>query len=168
QMPYLRYICASYAESLSIRDNRKCRQLIGSDIYQEMWGDVVQVVGDQDTKGRFENTQRGWKYATSTGGTATGERGDRVILDDPHNIKNVESMREREAVLHFVTEVLPTRVNDPDTAVFVAIMQRTHEHDVSGHILASDMGYEHLCIPIEYAHDHPYKSRTSLHFIDPR
>jgi hypothetical protein len=38
---------------------------------------------DQDGERRIENDQTGFKLATSVGGVGTGERGDRVILDDP-------------------------------------------------------------------------------------
>ena len=44
---------------------------------------------------RIENDQTGYKVATSVGGLSTGERGDRVILDDPHNVIKAESELER-------------------------------------------------------------------------
>ncbi len=48
---------------------------------EEPWG----LTGDQSTKQRFENTRTGYRIATSVGGTATGEGGDRVVVDDPHS-----------------------------------------------------------------------------------
>ena len=165
---HLRYICASYAEKLSLRDNDRCRDVIRSEEYRAAWGDVVKIDPGKDSKGRFQNTCKGWRFATSVEGIGTGERGDRIIFDDPHNIKKVESPKEREGVLHYFAEVLPTRVNNPETAAFLVIMQRTHEGDVSGHILGMELGYEHLCLPMNYETDHPYKSRTSVYFRDPR
>jgi hypothetical protein len=35
---------------------------------------------------RLENNQTGFKLATSVGGVSTVERGDRILLDDPHNV----------------------------------------------------------------------------------
>ena len=35
---------------------------------------------------RLENNMTGFKLATSVTGVATGERGDRILLDDPHNV----------------------------------------------------------------------------------
>jgi predicted phage terminase large subunit-like protein len=166
--PHLRYICASYAEGLSLRDNERCRDVVKSPEFQAAWGKHCSIDPGKDAKGKFVTTQRGWRFATSVNGIGTGERGDRVIFDDPHNIKKVESRRDRDSVIQYFAEVLPTRVNDPETAAFVVIMQRTHEGDVSGHILGMELGYEHLCLPMEYESNHPYPSRTSVHFVDPR
>ncbi len=165
-MAELRYISASYSQDLTYRDNRKCRQVIDDPKYQRLWGDRVQIAPDQDAKGKFENTRRGWKLATSVGGAVVGERGDRFIIDDPHNIKQAESERVREATLQWFTEVVPTRVNNPDEAVFVVIMQRVHERDVSGLILAKELGYEYLCLPMEYEPDHPHPCRNTIGFKD--
>lgn len=166
--PDLRYIGASYSQDLTLRDNRRCRQVISSEKYQSMWGDVFEIAGDQDAKGKFETSARGWKIATSVGGAVVGERADRFIIDDPHNIKVVESDRIRESTLQWFTEVVPTRVNDPDTSVFIVIMQRVHERDVSGLILAHELGYEYLCLPMEFEPDHPHLSRNSIGFVDKR
>jgi hypothetical protein len=45
---------------------------------------------------KIENNQTGYKLASSYGGRGTGERGDRVILDDLHNVVKMESQIERE------------------------------------------------------------------------
>jgi predicted phage terminase large subunit-like protein len=177
KMPWLRYVCASYSQDLTVRDNRRARMIIDSPRYRQLYGPEapesyekwrVELSSDQDAKVKFENTKRGWKIATSVGGAVVGERGDRFIIDDPHNIKVVESDKIREATLQWFTEVVPTRVNDPDKAVFVVIMQRVHERDISGLILAKELGYEHLCLPMEWESDHPHRSRSSIHFVDPR
>lgn len=164
--PHLRFISASYSKDLTLRDNRRCRQLIADPLYQEYWGDRFTIASDQDAKGRFENDKRGWKFATSVGGQVVGERGDVFIIDDPHNIKNAESTAIREATLQWFSEVVPSRVNDPDNATFIIIMQRVHERDVSGLILEKELGYEHLCLPMEYESDHPHPGRSSIGFVD--
>jgi predicted phage terminase large subunit-like protein len=166
--PDMRYIGASYSEALTVRDNRRCRQLIQSDIYQRYWGHRFHLVADQNAKVRFDTSETGFKIATSVGGMGTGERGDRFIIDDPHNVKEGESEAKRNEVLQWQTEVVPTRINDPDKSAILVIMQRVHELDVSGLIIDKGLGYDHLCIPMEYEHDHPNKSHTQIGFIDPR
>ncbi len=165
-MPELRYISASYSQDLTYRDNRRGRQLINDPRYQRMWGDRFAISSDQDAKGRYDNDQRGFRIATSVQGAVIGERGDRIIVDDPHNLKEAESERKRQAVLQWFSEVLPSRVNDPKTAAFIVIMQRLHENDVSGLILSSEMGYEHLCLPMEWEPDHPHLGKSSIGFSD--
>jgi predicted phage terminase large subunit-like protein len=169
--PDLRYVCASYSADLTIRDNRRCRQLMQSEVYQRLWGDRFKFATDQDAKVKFENDKRGFKIATSVGGAVVGERGDRFIVDDPHNIKEAESDTVRDAALQWFTEIVPTRTTDPDKAAFIVIMQRVHDRDVSGLIIAEDMGYEVLCLPMEYEADHPTTKKysfSSIGFKDPR
>lgn len=167
QRPDLRYVSSSYAEKLTVRDNRRCRQLITSEQYQAGWGHVFQLADDQNAKIRYDTTQRGFKIATSVGGVSTGERGDRVIVDDPHNVKEGESELKRDEAILWFTETMPTRINDDDSAI-VVIMQRVHERDVSGLILAEELGYEHLCIPMEFEANHPHRSTTCIGWSDPR
>lgn len=166
--PDLRYVAASYSNQLTVRDNRRCRHLIQSDAYQVAWGSRFRLLAEQNAKVRYDTSARGFKIATSVGGLGTGERGDRFIIDDPHNVKDGESEAKREEALQWYTEVVPTRINDPDKSAIVVIMQRVHERDVSGLILANELGYDHLCIPMEYEEDHPFPSKTGLGWVDPR
>jgi predicted phage terminase large subunit-like protein len=168
--PDLRYVGASYNQDLTIRDNRRCRQLIESPVYQELWGDRFYLVADQNAKVRYDTDKRGFKIATSVGGMGTGERGDRFVADDPHNVKGAESEAKLDEAAQWFTEVVPTRVNDLKLSAFVVIMQRVHERDVSGLALAADLGYTHLELPMEYEPDR--KCFTDLgggkRFEDPR
>lgn len=166
-MPHMRYVCAAYSEQLTLRDNRKCLALLKSDAYQEHWGDRVELDKDEQSKHKFANMSMGFKLATAVGGSATGERGDRVIIDDPHNVKDSESEAKRAEALYWFTEVMPSRVNSEASAI-VIIMQRVHEEDVSGLILEKELGYEHMCVPMRYEVDHPFKSCTTIGFEDPR
>jgi len=163
--PDKRFVAWSYAEDLTVRDNKKMRRLIQSEEYRKFWGDRFELTGDQNAKKLFENSSMGFKLAAGIHGQGTGHRGDFLVIDDPHNVKKAESELIRNDVLHFFTEVLPTRVNNKDSAI-VVIMQRVHENDVSGHILANDLGYDHLCLPMEYESDHPFPSKTALGFKD--
>ena len=164
--PDLRYVSASYSNDLTVRDNRRCRNLIKSEWYQRLWGDNFQLVGDQNAKMKFETNFAGFKIATSVGGLGTGERGDRFIIDDPHNIKDGESDAKRLAALLWFTETVPTRMSDPDKSSIIIIMQRVHSQDISGYILEKELGYEHLMLPMEFEPER--KCTTSIGFEDPR
>lgn len=165
-MPTLRYVNASYSQDLTIRDNRRFRQVITSDLYRALWGNVYGPSRDSFSFERVGNDKTGWKLATSIKGLGTGERGDRIILDDPNNVQKAESEVDRGTVNHYFTEVMPTRVNDATRDPIIVIQQRTHEEDVSGIILAKEMDYVHLMIPMRYEPDrHCY---TSIGWQDPR
>jgi len=165
-LPHNRYVGASYSEALTIRDNLRCRRLIESEWYRVKWGDRFELTGDQNSKIKFETDRTGWKIATSVGGLGTGERGDRFVIDDPHNVKDGESEARRASTILWFNEVVPTRLNDPGKSAIVVIMQRVHERDVSGEILARELGYEHLMLPMEFEPDRA--CRTRIGFADPR
>ncbi len=149
-MPSYRYILAAHEKDLATRDNVRCRDLLQDEWYQGHWGDRVTIKSDDSGKEKYENTETGWRKASSVGSGLTGWRGDRIILDDPHSIKKADSDAFREDVLRWFSETLPTRLNKPAESAIVVIMQRVHERDVSGLILAEELGYEHLMLPMEY------------------
>jgi predicted phage terminase large subunit-like protein len=162
--PELRYLFASYGGQISIRDSVKCRRLIESPLYQAFWGDRYSLTSDQNTKGRFDNDKSGYRIATSVGGAATGEGGDRIVCDDPNNVNEVESDSVRQGTNVWYDVVMSTRVNDPKTTGKVVVMQRCHERDLSGHLLEQG-GWEHLSLPAEYEGS---KHVTSIGWSDPR
>jgi predicted phage terminase large subunit-like protein len=163
--PYIRWLFISYAESLSIRDSVKCRNIINSDWYQRRWGNVYKLAGDQNEKRKFKNDKTGERIASSIDGTNTGEGGDIVVIDDPHNVRDGESDAIRESTVITFKEVIPSRLNDPKTGAIVVFMQRVHDGDVSGEIL-KEGGYTHLCLPMEY--EPKRMITTPIGFSDPR
>lgn len=169
--PHLRYVTFSYSARLTERDNVRYRDLILSSEYQSFYGDVVKPIkiGDQ----KISNSAKGWKIASSVGGVGTGERGDRIILDDPHNVKEAESEVVRGTTVQWFRESMSNRLNDPETGAIVIIMQRVHEEDVSGVILSLGLPYCHLMIPMEYDPDRGIDDdgnpiETEIGWVDPR
>ncbi len=163
--PAQKFLCASYSGNLSIRDNLKARRLIQSPWYQDRWGHMFRLAGDQNAKQRYENDKTGYRLATSVGGTATGEGGSRLLLDDPHSAQEAQSDAIRESALEWFDVVWSTRLNDPKADVMVTIMQRLHERDISGHIIEDIGGWEHLMIPAEWD---GVRRKTSVGPYDPR
>jgi predicted phage terminase large subunit-like protein len=161
QRPWYRYVCAAYSSHLTERDNMRCRNVVMSERYQRLWGERFQISNEQFTKVKFANDQTGWKLATSTGGIGMGERGDRFIIDDPNNPILTESEAVRYATNMWFTEVVPDRLNNPKESAIVVIQQRLHEEDVSGIALERELGYVHLCVPMEYE-PHPFVNGFTL------
>jgi predicted phage terminase large subunit-like protein len=104
------------------------------------------------TSTKYSNDKAGFRMATTVGGAATGEHADIQLVDDP--IKPLDAPGDRlqsksiEEVINWWDETMSTRMRDPKTARRVIIMQRLHENDLAGHVLASG-GYTHLCLPME-------------------
>lgn len=147
--PQEKFLCASYSGALAIRDNLKARRLVTSPWYSERWGDVFCLTGDQNAKQRFENDKTGYRLATSVGGTATGEGGSRLILDDAISTTDAQSDAMRSSTLEWLDMAWSTRLNNPKRDAMIEVAQRSHESDPSGHRLKQG-GWEHVCIPAEY------------------
>jgi len=164
-MPHLRYITTSYKEGLTARDNMKARRLIKSREYKAMFGDRFSLSRtEKDTQNEYHTDATGFRFCVGARGGVTGYRGDRIIIDDPHSVQGAESEAERLATVEWFTNELYNRVNDPETAKRVLIMQRIHEADISGHIqetLSND--WEWLILPMRY--EHPEEER-SVHVVN--
>lgn len=144
--PSTQWLYATYAQNLTIRDSVKCRRLIQSPWYQEHFGDCYRLSSDLNQKGRFDNNFNGYRLATSVGGTATGEGGDRIVVDDAHNMKDIMSDTIRGGVIDWWRDVMSTRGNNPNSLGRVIIAQRGHHKDLPGHVLSSG-NWVHLNLP---------------------
>ncbi len=147
--PHERYVTFSYSSRLTERDNGRFRMLIQSPAFQSVWGGRFVLTKSGELK--IENDKTGWKLATSIGGLGTGERGTRILLDDPHNVKESESDVVREETVRWFRESMLNRLNNPKTDAIIVIMQRLHENDVSGAILEGEFEFCHLMIPMEFS-----------------
>ncbi|WP_306150730.1 phage terminase large subunit [Roseovarius sp. MMSF_3281] len=145
--PHSRYIGAAHEQGLATRDNRRTRLLIESEWYQRRW--PTKITSDQNEKTNFENNKGGFRQSSAVAGM-TGKRGHFVTWDDPINPEGSESDTTRETAVRIFKETLTSRLVNPKTSVIIIIMQRLHEDDVAGHILASDYGYHHVMLPMEF------------------
>lgn len=170
--PSEQWLTASNDLSLATRDARFTRQVIQSDQYQSMIrgldGEPTwELQWDQNVKTWYQNTVNGHRNCVSIGSKVTGKGGTRGLIDDPHDAKQIDSNTRRKSDLDWFDTAFSSRMNDPEHDPIVLIMQRLHEKDMCGHVLAKGE-WEHLCIPTLYEPDHPLRSKTSLCFVDPR
>lgn len=156
--PGISFLSMSYAQSLSMRDSVKTRRVIKSPWYQQRWGHRFSIAPDQDAKTRFENNHNGYRLASSVDGSATGEGGDIIVIDDAINAKDALSETVRHSTNDWFDNTMTTRLNDPKRGAFIIMMQRLHEDDLVGHVLARDEPGEwtHLCLPARYETNHPH------------
>jgi len=163
-----RFFGASYSEPLAIRDSMLCRDIIQSDLFRRLFPHVeVKRADNQKTK--YGLTAGGWRMATTVAGRGTGEHPHFKIVDDPHNVKQSESDVQRVEALNWFDGTLSSRGLILDAATIV-IMQRLHQKDLTGHIMAQE-GYgkewHHVVIPMRYEPDRELP-RNHLPYKDPR
>lgn len=147
-MPWQRYVTFAYASHLTERDNARFLDVIQTPDFQEVWGHTFKLTADGKIKPT--NNHTGWKFSSSIRGVGTGERGSRLLSDDLHSVKEAESDAVRSETVRWAREGMSNRLNDMLRDVIVLIGQRVHDEDVSAALLGEDLGYVHLCIPMEY------------------
>lgn len=147
--PHKQTLFLSYSASLSIEHSVKCRQVIESPWYQEIYRPEWELRPDQNTKHDFVNTAGGRRRATSITGNITGHGGDDIVFDDPLNANDAFSEPARNEANRVVGNVMATRLNDPATGGLCMIMQRLHENDPADLFLKSG-DVEHVCLPAEF------------------
>lgn len=147
QDPRKRFLFGSYADSLARKHSLLRRNLIQSPWFQKYWAKNFQLSDDQNLKSNFTNNKTGQMISAGLLGSITGEGGDYVVIDDPHNPKKANSDTERESSLIAFDQAWSTRLNDKKNGRIIVIMQRLHENDLTGHLLSKNAGYVHLKIP---------------------
>ena len=92
-------------------------------------------------------TQRGFRLATSTGGTLTGRGGNLLIIDDPLKPQDALSDPKRTAVNDWFAHTLLSRLDDKRTGKILIVMQRLHMDDLTGFVLGQSDNWTVLSLP---------------------
>jgi predicted phage terminase large subunit-like protein len=134
--PGLQIVCASYAQDLADKLSRDCRHVLASDWYRQLF--PTRLSAQRQAVSEFETTAQGCRLATSVGGVLTGRGADLIIIDDPLKPEEALSQAQRQAANDWFDHTLYSRLNDTRTGAIILIMQRLHEDDLVGHVLAQE------------------------------
>jgi predicted phage terminase large subunit-like protein len=154
--PDAEFIHTSYSGGLAANNAFMARLLVESDAYRQVFP-RVRLRDDSKSRGDWRTTAGGVIYAQGSGGTITGFGagkmrdgfGGAIIIDDPHKAMEAQSDTMRKAVIEWFSTTLETRKNDPARTPIILIMQRLHEADLAGFLLAGGNGekWEHVIFP---------------------
>ena len=133
--PSAQLICASYAQDLADKHAVDCRALINSPFYKQTFP-ATRLSSEKRAVADFLTTARGCRKATSVGGVLTGRGADFIIVDDPLQPDKALSDTRRNAVNEWYDNTLCSRLNHKLTGCIIVVMQRLHEDDLVGHLLA--------------------------------
>ena len=161
--PRLRFLLASYGQHLTTRDNLRARQILTSPQFQSLF--KLGLVEDQNTKTRYDTTERGWRIATSVGGVGTGEHPHVIVIDDPTTAEQAKSDADRQAANDWFDSTMSTRGVAWNVTVIV-VMQRLHANDLSGHLLKRG-GVKHVCFPMRFEPARPKTDQEEGFAPDP-
>lgn len=153
KVPDAEFIHTSYSATLAANNSAHVRDLVTHEAYREIFPALQ--LGDE-AKAHWTTTAGGVMYATGAAGTITGFGagkmregfGGAIVIDDPHKADEARSDVIRKGVIDWFVNTLESRKNDPENTPIVLIMQRLHEEDLAGWLLAGGNGetWEHLCL----------------------
>lgn len=154
--PDAEWIYTGYSGRLSTNSSWQARDTVQQPEYRAIFPEV-QLRSDSSAKDEWRTTAGGVVYAVGAGGTITGYGagkvrpgfGGGIIIDDPHKADEIRSDVIRGGVIDWYQNTLASRLNDPANTPVILIMQRLHESDLAGWLLAGGTGEEwhHVCLP---------------------
>ena len=140
--PTHKFVCASYSGTLSRDLHRVCRRLMESPWYCSITSTRLAVSNDEE----IITTKGGFRRATSVEATLTGLGGDTLIVDDALSSSEARSDVSRPQAIEWLTGTALSRLNNQLTGKVVVVMQRFHQDDPVGHLLATG-GWDALILP---------------------
>jgi predicted phage terminase large subunit-like protein len=142
--PSAQILCVSYAQDLADKLGRDCRSIMMSPWYRQIF--PTRLAQHRQAVQEFITTRQGYRLATSNGGVLTGRGADLILIDDPLKPEEALSEAQRQAANEWYDHTLYSRQNDKQHGAIVIIMQRLHEDDLIGHVLAQEP-WEVICFP---------------------
>lgn len=161
--PWMKFICSSYSGALALESAEKSRDIVRSDKFKLFFPNMG-IKEDKDTKSNFRIYTKkqmrpgqvprmqygGNRYSTSVGGTLTGFHGHILIVDDPLNPQQAASELELEKANYWIDQTLSTRKTNKKVTPTILVMQRLHQNDPSGYLLAKKKtNIKHISLPGE-------------------
>ena len=145
-----KFLCGSYAQQVALKDAVRMRDIIRSDLYQSCFPNI-QLREDENMKGLFVNTEKGFRLSVGVGGAATGYHGHFLLIDDPLNPEESYSEAELKTTNRWMETTLPSRKVDKEVSVIILVQQRLHQSDPSGEMVVKHggAGLKHICLPGE-------------------
>ncbi len=144
--PAAQILCVSYSQDLSEKFSRDCRTIMSSAWYRRLFP-RTRLSPTRQAANDFETTAHGFRKATSVGGVITGRGADFIIIDDPLKPEDAMSKSQREGTNEWYSHTLFSRLNDKKLGRVIIIMQRLHEDDLVGYLLAQGGGWDLLSLP---------------------
>ena len=153
--PDSEFIHASYSKELATANTWETRAIMQHEAFAEIFG-APALRTDSNAKDHFRTEQGGVVYSSGSDGTITGfgagkmrdTFGGAIIIDDPHKAGEATSPTKRQGVISWFQVTMESRKNTVETPI-ILIMQRLHEEDLAGWLLAGGNGeqWDHVCIP---------------------
>ena len=134
KFPHKKVIMASHTADLAVNFGRRVRNLVGSDLYRDIFPNV-ELQADSKSASRWGTNFNGEYFAIGVGGALAGRGADLFIIDDPHSEQ--EAKQGRADVFEPAWEWFqsgPVQRLMPGGAIIV-VMTRWSKMDLTGKII---------------------------------
>jgi len=138
--PEKKVIQTSHTAELAVGFGRKVRNLVGSDVYKDVFPNVG-LQADSKAAGRWSTNHGGEYFAIGVGGAVTGKGADLLIIDDPHSEQEAKLAMTDPSIFDSVYEWYtsgPRQRLQPGGSI-VIVMTRWSTKDLTGRILKSSI-----------------------------
>jgi len=142
--PTAAIVNVTYGQELSDKFARDCRTIMSATWYRDLF--ASRLVSSRAALRELVTTRGGFRMATSVNGVLTGRGADVIIIDDPLKPTDALSETRRTSVNEWYDTTLYSRLNDKTKGTIIVVMQRLHEDDLVGHILAQE-GWDLVSFP---------------------
>lgn len=147
RMPQARVLTLNYSATGATDKSSLSKDIIKSDKFKLMFPEL-NIRQDIDNKETYKNTNGGERVAKGIKGSVLSGHYHFILADDPLNITESASKLKRDYTNSMLNKILTTRKVDKKLTFTAIIMQRLHEDDPSGMLLAKE-GYKlkHINLP---------------------
>lgn len=152
--PSTEVMCISYGDELVKDLGNKCLMLMQSARYQKVFPGVRLHKRHQNAN-HIGVIGGGKRLGIPAGGAITGRGGDIIIIDDPLKASDARTAM-REVINQWYDDNIYQRINHKNTGVVIVVMQRLHEHDLTGHLLEKPEPWTWMKLPAIAEHDEDY------------
>lgn len=153
--PRAKFIHATYSSDLALENSSKCKEVVLSEEFYELF--QLSVKQDSKSKKKWYTEQGGGVYAVAAGGAITGFRAGRFeegftgafIFDDPIKPDDAYSEPQRNKINNRFMNTFKSRLAVENRTPMILIMQRLHEDDPAAFLLKGGTGekWHHLLLP---------------------
>ncbi len=145
----LRFITGSHRSDLSLEHADYSKDILNCDRFQKYFPEI-RLRHDKKAKSNYKNTKMGARVSTSTGAMIMGFHAHFIIIDDPIDPKGTNSDVERVTANDWLRKTLSTRKVNKLITLTILVMQRLHEDDPTGDMLAKgEDKIHHICLPAD-------------------
>lgn len=145
--PSMSIITVSATDNLATKFSHQSKILIDSEWFQERFGSIFQLRLDTHAKGNYMNSSGGRRESFGINSGIIGSGCDIMLLDDIQSPDNVSAVGLKNTIESY-TDVLYSRLNNPEISLRICLQQRVHQNDISGYLMRTNPDkYRHICIP---------------------